>query len=52
MESLFHAGVIQIEPLLQKASPQQDRQRNRLPDLACLRVMRIAALRGNVNGPK
>jgi len=33
IERFFHAGIGQAEPLLQKVSPQDDRQANQLPAL-------------------
>jgi hypothetical protein len=41
IECLFHAGVGEIKPLLQKVSPQHDRKTNRLPSVARPGVMKL-----------
>ena len=41
IEGFFHARVRQAEPLLQKVSPQHDRQAHRLPAVARLGVKRL-----------
>jgi len=40
VQRLFHPGIRQVEPLLNKVRPQHDREAHRLPSVARLRVVR------------